>query len=101
MTNNFLCWQGDVSDLDLTFSVDEDIMGKIITHELVPGGRLSPVTNENRFECFIVVIQIGTNEPIIQLNPQNQLYPQHGVLSHAHSNLRADFSIHSRLSQHH
>lgn len=42
------CCQGDVSDLDLTFSVDEDVMGKIIFHELVPGGRLQPVTNENR-----------------------------------------------------
>lgn len=40
--------KGDVSDLDLTFSVDEDLMGRIITHELVPGGRLQPVTNENR-----------------------------------------------------
>jgi ubiquitin-protein ligase E3 B len=41
--------QGDVSDLDLTFSVDEDMMGKIVTHELHPGGRLQPVTNENKF----------------------------------------------------
>lgn len=45
----FSLQQGDVSDLDLTFSVDEDLMGRIITHELVPGGRLQPVTNENRF----------------------------------------------------
>lgn len=42
-----------MSDLDLTFSVDEDMMGRIITHELVPGGRLQPVTNENRF--FIII----------------------------------------------
>ncbi|CRL00069.1 CLUMA_CG013353, isoform A [Clunio marinus] len=41
-------YEGDVSDLDLTFSVDEDVMGKIITHELVPGGRLQQVTNDNR-----------------------------------------------------
>ena len=40
--------KGDVADLDLTFSVDEDMMGRIVTHELVPGGRLQPVTNENR-----------------------------------------------------
>lgn len=41
--------QGDVSDLDLTFSVDEDVMGKIVTHELHPGGRARPVTNDNKY----------------------------------------------------
>ncbi|XP_067010981.1 ubiquitin-protein ligase E3B isoform X2 [Anabrus simplex] len=40
--------QGDVQDLDLTFSVDEDCLGKFVTHELVPGGKAIPVTNENR-----------------------------------------------------
>ncbi|KAK6625595.1 hypothetical protein RUM43_005894 [Polyplax serrata] len=40
--------QGDIQDLDLTFSVDEDYLGKIVTHELVPGGRAIPVTNENK-----------------------------------------------------
>ncbi|CAH1155824.1 unnamed protein product [Phaedon cochleariae] len=41
-------YEGDVADLDLTFSVDEDSMGKIVTHELVPGGRAVQVTNENK-----------------------------------------------------
>nr|XP_023030496.1 ubiquitin-protein ligase E3B [Leptinotarsa decemlineata] len=41
-------YEGDVSDLDLTFSVDDDTMGKIVTHELVPGGRAVQVTNENK-----------------------------------------------------
>ncbi|KAL7047920.1 hypothetical protein ACKWTF_003149 [Chironomus riparius] len=41
-------YEGDVSDLGLTFSVDEDIMGKVVTHELFPSGRLTAVTNENR-----------------------------------------------------
>ncbi|EEB13316.1 ubiquitin-protein ligase, putative [Pediculus humanus corporis] len=40
--------QGDVQELDLTFSVDEDYLGKIVTHELVPGGKAIPVTNENK-----------------------------------------------------
>nr|CAD7456022.1 unnamed protein product [Timema tahoe] len=40
--------QGDVQDLDLTFSLDEDCMGRIVTHELVPGGRAVPVNNENK-----------------------------------------------------
>lgn len=38
----------DIQDLDLTFSVDEDFMGKLITHELIPGGKAVPVTNENK-----------------------------------------------------
>lgn len=41
-------YQGDVQDLDLTFSVDEDYLGKIVTHELVPGGKAIPVTNDNK-----------------------------------------------------
>ncbi|XP_064612255.1 ubiquitin-protein ligase E3B-like [Liolophura sinensis] len=41
-------YEGDVSDLDLTFSCDEDFLGKLMTHELVPGGRAVPVTNDNR-----------------------------------------------------
>ncbi|XP_046391174.1 ubiquitin-protein ligase E3B [Ischnura elegans] len=40
--------EGDVSELDLTFSVDEDCMGQIVTHELVPGGKAILVTNENK-----------------------------------------------------
>ncbi|XP_037044995.1 ubiquitin-protein ligase E3B [Bradysia coprophila] len=41
-------YQSDVAELDLTFSVDEDQMGKIVTHELHPGGRAQPVTNDNK-----------------------------------------------------
>lgn len=42
-------YQGDVADLDLTFAVDEDQMGRIVTHELHPGGRSRPVTNDNKW----------------------------------------------------
>ncbi|CAN8015682.1 unnamed protein product [Ixodes persulcatus] len=38
-------YEGDVQDLDLTFSLNEDCMGKLVTHELVPGGKAVPVTN--------------------------------------------------------
>lgn len=41
-------YDGDVSDLGLTFSVDEDFMGRIVSHELLPGGRALAVTKENR-----------------------------------------------------
>lgn len=40
--------EGDMSQLDLTFSVDEDCMGQIVTHELLHGGRAIPVTKETR-----------------------------------------------------
>jgi ubiquitin-protein ligase E3 B len=41
-------YEGDVSDLSLTFSVDDDFMGRLITHELRPGGKAIPVTNDNK-----------------------------------------------------
>ncbi|KAK4876027.1 hypothetical protein RN001_012449 [Aquatica leii] len=41
-------YEGDVSELDLTFSIDEDCLGRLITHELVPGGKAVSVTNDNR-----------------------------------------------------
>lgn len=40
--------EGDISSLDLTFSVDEDAMGQIVTHELLHGGKAIPVTKETR-----------------------------------------------------
>lgn len=41
-------YEGDVSELDLTFSIDQDFMGKIETYELEPGGKSIPVTRESR-----------------------------------------------------
>eukprot|EP00095_Tigriopus_kingsejongensis_P002315 snap_masked-scaffold347_size200506-processed-gene-0.2 protein:Tk02315 transcript:snap_masked-scaffold347_size200506-processed-gene-0.2-mRNA-1 annotation:"ubiquitin-protein ligase e3b isoform x1" len=38
----------DVSNLDLTFSFDQDMMGKVVNHELLPGGRSICVTNANK-----------------------------------------------------
>lgn len=45
-------YDGDVGDLDLTFSCDEDCMGRLETHELVPGGKAMPVTNENKSDFY-------------------------------------------------
>lgn len=45
-----------MSDLDLTFSFDEDTMGKIVSHELVTGGKAIPVTNENKYETSVNLI---------------------------------------------
>lgn len=44
----FFYFQGEISSLELTFSVDEDRLGDIVTHELIPGGRAIPLTNENK-----------------------------------------------------
>ncbi|XP_028967961.1 ubiquitin-protein ligase E3B [Galendromus occidentalis] len=41
-------YPGDVQDLCLFFCVDDDSLGKIVTHELVPGGKTMAVTNENK-----------------------------------------------------
>ena len=41
-------YEGDVEDLGLTFSFDQDVLGRLVTHELVPGGRGVNVTNTNR-----------------------------------------------------
>uniref|UniRef100_A0A1B6DG25 Ubiquitin-protein ligase E3B n=1 Tax=Clastoptera arizonana TaxID=38151 RepID=A0A1B6DG25_9HEMI len=41
-------YEGDVSDLDLFFSVDEDVLGRLVTYELITGGKVIPVTNQNK-----------------------------------------------------
>ncbi|CAA19508.1 Ubiquitin-protein ligase E3B [Caenorhabditis elegans] len=43
-------YEGEMADLSLTFSVDEDFMGKISTVDLVPSGRTISVTNENKID---------------------------------------------------
>ncbi|CAB1321602.1 unnamed protein product, partial [Coregonus sp. 'balchen'] len=41
-------YDGDVGDLGLTLSYDEDVMGQLVCHELIPGGKTMTVTNENK-----------------------------------------------------
>ncbi|XP_030677202.1 ubiquitin-protein ligase E3B isoform X3 [Nomascus leucogenys] len=41
-------YDGDITDLGLTLSYDEDVMGQLVCHELIPGGKTIPVTNENK-----------------------------------------------------
>ncbi|XP_072003524.1 ubiquitin-protein ligase E3B [Engystomops pustulosus] len=41
-------YDGDISDLGLTLSYDEDVMGQLVCHELVPGGKSISVNNENK-----------------------------------------------------
>ncbi|KAA0183295.1 hypothetical protein HAZT_HAZT003429 [Hyalella azteca] len=41
-------YEGNVEDLGLTFSYDEERMGELVSHELRPAGKILPVTNDNR-----------------------------------------------------
>ncbi|XP_078277449.1 ubiquitin-protein ligase E3B [Rhinoraja longicauda] len=41
-------YDGDIGDLGLTLSYDEDVMGQLVCHELIPGGKTIGVTNENK-----------------------------------------------------
>jgi len=42
-------YEGDIADLGLTFTYEEDIMGKVESYDLIPGGSGIQVTNENRW----------------------------------------------------
>ena len=55
---------GDVTDLGLTFSFDHDVMGQIVTHELVPGGRGINVTNSNRIAYIHQIAQFKMHTQI-------------------------------------
>ncbi|XP_073916937.1 ubiquitin-protein ligase E3B isoform X2 [Castor canadensis] len=48
-------YDGDIADLGLTLSYDEDVMGQLVCHELVPGGKTIPVTNENKISYIHLV----------------------------------------------
>ncbi|KAL9980647.1 hypothetical protein ACROYT_G009257 [Oculina patagonica] len=41
-------YDGDIRDLELTFSFDEDVLGKVVTHQLMPGGSVIHVNNDNK-----------------------------------------------------
>lgn len=42
--------ENDPADLDLRFTIDEDLFGQTQQHELKPGGSEIVVTNENKKE---------------------------------------------------
>lgn len=41
-------YEGDVADLDLTFSCTQDVLGKLQSYDITPGGSALNVTNENK-----------------------------------------------------
>jgi len=54
-------YTGDVSDLSLTFAVDEDDMGVSRTIDLIPNGRETAVTNSNRFRYITLISHYRLN----------------------------------------
>lgn len=46
---NILCY---FKELELTFSVDQDMFGEVRTTELCPGGKTIRVTNQNKSAKF-------------------------------------------------
>ncbi|KAF9108106.1 Ubiquitin-protein ligase E3B [Mortierella sp. GBA35] len=57
-------YEGDVEDLGLTFSLDEDIFGTHRTVELMRGGRDIEVTKENRINYIFQVSDYRLNKQI-------------------------------------
>lgn len=57
-----------MADLDLTFSLDEEVMGKVVNHELFPGGRLTPVTNENRYKKTFHFYQFSSISFVLRIS---------------------------------
>ncbi|XP_039981136.1 E3 ubiquitin-protein ligase NEDD4a [Xiphias gladius] len=56
---NSLMWilENDPTDLDLRFTIDEELFGQTHQHELKPGGTDIVVTNENKKEYIHLVMQ--------------------------------------------
>jgi ubiquitin-protein ligase E3 B len=57
-------YDGDVSDLGLTFSFDQDVLGQVVTHELIPGGRGINVTSTNRISYIHQIAQFRMHTQI-------------------------------------
>lgn len=81
-------YDGDVRDLDLTFSYDDDCMGQVVTHELIPGGRAVPVTNENKISYIHLMAHFRMH---VQINEQTAAFIR-GFRSIIHHEWLAIFS---------
>nr|XP_033811565.1 ubiquitin-protein ligase E3B isoform X3 [Geotrypetes seraphini] len=57
-------YDGDIADLGLTLSYDEDVMGQLVCHELVPGGKTIPVTNENKISYIHLMAHFRMHKQI-------------------------------------
>ncbi|KNC83480.1 hypothetical protein SARC_04261 [Sphaeroforma arctica JP610] len=59
-------YKGDLDDLCLTFSSDEDVFGETITTDLVPGGSAMAVTNDNVIMYIYLMADHRMNKAIEQ-----------------------------------
>ena len=72
-------YKGEVEELGLTFSFVEDRMGRVVTHELVPGGRGIDVINSNRISSTTWRTSRCTNRSCSSWPPSGRAY---GTSSH-------------------
>ncbi|CAB3994760.1 Ubiquitin- ligase E3B [Paramuricea clavata] len=64
-------YEGDLTDLGLTFSFDEDFLGKVITHDLKPGGSCVDVTDENKISYIHLMAHY---KMCVQLRDQSRAF---------------------------
>lgn len=46
---SFKHYDGDVSALTLTYSIDEEVLGEMVTYDIIPCGRHINVTNDDKY----------------------------------------------------
>jgi len=59
-------YTGDCEDLSLTFSIDEEELGLTKVVDLIPNGRDTPVTKENRLQYIVLVCHYKLTKQIRQ-----------------------------------
>ncbi|ORX84424.1 HECT-domain-containing protein [Anaeromyces robustus] len=64
-------YDGNCEDLGLTFTIDQDIFGKINSIDIKPGGSRINVTNDNRFQYIYLVADYMLNQ---QCKEQNRAF---------------------------
>ncbi|KAK2710457.1 hypothetical protein QYM36_011849 [Artemia franciscana] len=64
-------FDGDVSELQLTFSVDEEVLGRLSTFDIIPGGRATPVTDSNKINYVHQMAHFKLNT---QIKDQTQAF---------------------------
>ncbi|KAI9340836.1 Ube3b protein [Obelidium mucronatum] len=55
-------YEGDAEDLDLNFTIDENVFGQLKSKEIKPGGSAITVTNENKYEYIHIMSDYRLNQ---------------------------------------
>lgn len=64
-------YKGNISDLSLTFSVNEDVFGKTMEYNLIPNGKKVEVTNEN---LLLYISKITNYRLNIQMKEESEAF---------------------------